>query len=60
MQDGDIVVLSKIKSYGYDGNVKLECLSDGKLIDVKELDIEDGESLIYTGEMYQIRQGQFR
>ena len=45
MQDGDIVVLSKIKSYGYDGNVKLECLSDGKLIDVKELDIEDGESL---------------
>lgn len=45
VQDGDIVVLSKIKSYGYDGNVKLECLSDGKLIDVKELDIEDGESL---------------
>lgn len=45
MQDGQIVALSKIKSFGYDGVAKVECLADGKLADVREVELENGQVL---------------
>ncbi|HHW71230.1 MAG TPA: VWA domain-containing protein [Clostridiales bacterium] len=45
VQGEEIVVLSKIKSYGYDGNIRAECIQNGKLVDVREVHIEDGELL---------------
>lgn len=45
VQGGEIIALSKINSFGYEGDLTLECYADQKLIDVKEASIESGQVL---------------